>query len=250
MLEDRSHRDRNVKFRSMVDDNNPVNDTSLPSHMGGDIRLYNKRSRSYAELNRRTRNRYGHDVQFDQYTFSSVFKVTCFIIALIIIPVEIVIRKYLRPYEIDMILGLQESISSDAIIQFFIVWVNIGEVYITMALAYFFYLYGDSLLGFKVSITTLFGILCISILKIFYKVPRPFWIDNRVQGRYCLHDFAGPSDHIFEITFFYPYCVFMYLSKYAKVQKNNLIVACFIGIAVIDGVCMLGMVTLGCSFLS
>lgn len=82
----------------MVEDN-------LPPEVGN-ISRFNKRSRSVAELNRRTRNRYGHEVKFDQFTFSYFFKVTCLVIAIIIIPVEIVIRKYVRPYEIDMILSL------------------------------------------------------------------------------------------------------------------------------------------------
>lgn len=119
-----------------------------------------------------------------------------------------------------------------------------------MALAYLFYLYGDSLLGFKVSITTLFGILMISFIKILYKVPRPFWIDPRVQGRYCLSDFAGPSDHIFEITFFYPYALFMYLSKYAKYPNKSLIYLCSFCIIVLDVVCMIAMLVLGVSFMT
>ena len=81
--------------------------------------------------------------------------------------------------------------------------------------ASFLYLFADPVLGFKSALTLYVGAFVISILKLIYKVPRPYWIDNRVDGKECLMDFSGPSNIIFFLTYFYSYNIIIFFIIYA-----------------------------------
>lgn len=80
-----------------------------------------------------------------------------------------------------------------------------GHILVIVFFAICIYLFSDPLLGFKVSLVTFLGILLITMLKLFYKIPRPYWLDSGIQGKMCDLDFSGPSDHCFMICFFYTY---------------------------------------------
>ena len=49
-------------------------------------------------------------------------------------------------------------------------------------IAAFLYLVADPVLGFKSAVTLYVGAFLISIIKLFYKVPRPFWLSDSVIG--------------------------------------------------------------------
>ena len=89
-------------------------------------------------------------------------------------------------------------------------------------MAAFLYLVADPVLGFKSAITLYLGGFVIAIIKLFYKVPRPYWIDNRVRGKMCLMDFSGPSDNQFFMTFFYSYNIIIFLMIYSRVNHKIL----------------------------
>lgn len=74
----------------------------------------------------------------------------------------------------------------------------------------------DSLLAFKAQIVYCAGLYIMMILKILYSSPRPFWVKREIRTyfQFCNFDFASPSQHVFNITFFWVYCIFMYQQKY------------------------------------
>ena len=95
--------------------------------------------------------------------------------------------------------------------------------HLTMVFMFLLYLSTDSLIAFKSSILTCFGFYIITFLKLLYKDGRPFWVVKDVKAYSCAFDFAGPSYHLFTITFFWAYNIVMYCMKYAE-QVNYWIV--------------------------
>lgn len=80
----------------------------------------------------------------------------------------------------------------------------------------------DPVLGFKSAFTLYIGAFLIAMLKLFYKVPRPYWIDAKVEGKECLMDFSGPSDCLFFMSFFYSYNIIIFLLTYAEKPYKSL----------------------------
>jgi hypothetical protein len=78
------------------------------------------------------------------------------------------------------------------------------------------YLATDSLIAFKSSILTCFGLYFITFLKLMYKDGRPFWLNKDIEGYDCQFDFAGPGYHLYIITFFWTYNIIMYQMKYSE----------------------------------
>jgi hypothetical protein len=89
----------------------------------------------------------------------------------------------------------------------------------------FLYLATDSLIAFKSSILTCFGLYFITFLKLLYKDGRPFWLIDPIDGYDCMFDFAGPGYHLYIITFFWTYNIIMYCMKYSseKVDRRILV---------------------------
>ena len=86
----------------------------------------------------------------------------------------------------------------------------------------FLYLASDSLIAFKSAILTCFGLYFITFLKLMYKDGRPFWVDDDVKSYDCAFDFAGPSYHLYIITFFWSYNIIMYCMKYSENNHSTL----------------------------
>lgn len=110
--------------------------------------------------------------------------------------------------------------------------VTSGNILFIVFLAICIYLFADPLLGFKVALVTFMGCFMITILKLFYKIPRPYWIDSGIQGKKCDLDFSGPSDHSFMITFFYTYITIIFFERYIEVPMHRLSIF-FISLTVI-----------------
>jgi hypothetical protein len=67
----------------------------------------------------------------------------------------------------------------------------------------------------------------ITFLKLLYKDGRPFWVNTKISSFDCAFDFAGPSYHLYIITFFWSYNIFMYCMKYAQNVNKVLVGALF-----------------------
>lgn len=84
------------------------------------------------------------------------------------------------------------------------------------------YFTGDSILSTKTALVTFFGEYVLVLAELFYKEPRPYWIDVDIQAYQCEIDFEGPSDHLFLLTFLPMYVNLIYLRKYSRKPEISL----------------------------
>lgn len=170
---------------------------------------------------RRSMVRYGVDLRLKTMKVSFLIKILAFTAAIIVIPAELLLRNITMHAERDMIIGFQETFSHHFWQALAKVIIQLGEVMFVEGWAVFLYLFSDSLLGYKTSMVTFFGVFIIAIIKLIYQIPRPFWIFGDVEGKACTMDFSGPSDHAFLATFFYSYITLIY-SKYTDKYINRI----------------------------
>ena len=100
----------------------------------------------------------------------------------------------------------------------------------------------DSLIAFKANLVYCIGIFMITVLRLLYQSPRPFWSDGDISvinASYGLCDFtfANPNDNIFNVFFYYFYTLYMYFVRYTTkpnwcmvylVSGLNLLAACLL----------------------
>lgn len=172
---------------------------------------------------RRSMMRYGRPITSNTMRVSYYIRIIAFAAAMIAIPMELVLRNIVFDAEMNMIVNFQHALSGGFFNVLARIIVFFGEVLFIEALAVFIYLFADPLLGFKISITTFFGVFFIAFIKLLYQIPRPYWKFNEIQGKMCNFDFSGPSDHAFLTTFFYSYCVLIF-SKYSENSRPKLVV--------------------------
>ena len=85
-----------------------------------------------------------------------------------------------------------------------------------MVVIYILVLVADSLLTFKTTILTTFGIYVMGVMQLAFKDGRPFWdVAGISSNGHCKLDFGSPNESSFLMTFFWPYVIIMYLFKYA-----------------------------------
>lgn len=70
-------------------------------------------------------------------------------------------------------------------------------------------------------------------MKLLYKDGRPFWVNPAIDSHECAFDFAGPAYHLYIITFFWTYNIFMYCMKYAETVNKALVGSLFTLLGVI-----------------
>ena len=177
-----------------------------------------------------SKDRFGHTVRFDKYRTSNVIKIICITLAIIIIPLEIFVQNVLQDKEGNMIRNFQTNLDGSA--SFLRVFMQIPLALVTPQITLLFmillYLSTDSLIAFKSSLLTCFGIYIMTFLKLLYKDGRPFWVEPDIKGYSCAFDFAGPAYHLFILTFFWVYNLVMYCMKYA--EEVNLPLIYFLGV--------------------
>ena len=93
---------------------------------------------------------------------------------------------------------------------------------------YLLYLGGDVILATKTALVAYFGQFLLILLKITYKEPRPFWIEENIKAYRCDFDFEGPSDHMFILMFLGTYLNLIYIRKYTQDEKIMLSLFFFI----------------------
>jgi hypothetical protein len=87
---------------------------------------------------------------------------------------------------------------------------------------YSLYLASDAILATKTAMVTFAGLYFMTMVKMFYKEPRPYWKDDNIKAFECMNDYNGPSDNMFVMTFVYSYINLLYLRKYARKQNKIL----------------------------
>lgn len=81
------------------------------------------------------------------------------------------------------------------------------------------YCFSDPLLAYKCTFLIQIQIFFVNILKVFSTIPRPYWIDHKMNVTICQLDYSGPSDHIWVGAQFYTYLILIFFYKYAE-DKN------------------------------
>lgn len=184
------------------------------------------------DINQRVMARYGTNVDQKKSLTNYYIKFLGLLVGLIIIPAEIVLRDQIFNSELSAIKSYQiivDELGQDAenfFTWFCIIFTWLGRYLFVKCAAAFLYLVADPVLGFKSAFTLYIASFLISILKLFYKVPRPYWVDEKVHGKECLMDFSGPSDNEFFMTFFYSYNIIMFLVLYSEKSHKRLAAAC------------------------
>lgn len=96
------------------------------------------------------------------------------------------------------------------------------------------FMMSDSLIAFQCSLIYCIGIYIMVLLKLVYESPRPFWMKETIHtyNNQCDFDYGSPSQHVFNLAFFWVYCIFMYFQKYTQVVNKPLIGFLYIGTAI------------------
>jgi len=81
------------------------------------------------------------------------------------------------------------------------------------------------------------------LLKLMYESPRPFWLKSEIQsfGKVCSFDFASPSQHVFNVMFFWVYVILMYFQKYSLQVNKPLIITLYSILGVLFLLSIFGM---------
>lgn len=180
-------------------------------------------------LKQRKMQRYGTKIDTDKKQSMAGYYIKIvgmLIIILIVIPAEIVLRNSIFESELPAIKSYQQIIgdtsNKDLFEAFCKIFILLGRYIFVECAASFLYLFADPVLGFKSAFTLYIGAFVISIIKLFYKVPRPYWIDPKVEGMECHMDFSGPSSSQFFMTFFYSYNIVIFLIYYSSINRRFL----------------------------
>lgn len=81
--------------------------------------------------------------------------------------------------------------------------------------------------------------------------PRPFWTkkDVKVYNNYCEFDFSNPSEHMYNMFFFYGYSIFMYQIKYKEIVNWKIVFGMYALLSFMVFVLSFGMYTFGILFM-
>lgn len=87
------------------------------------------------------------------------------------------------------------------------------------------FMMSDSLIAFQCSLVYCFGLFTMVLLKLVYESPRPFWMEKNIltYNNQCDFDYGSPVQHVYNLAFFWVYCIFMYFQKYTQVVNKPLV---------------------------
>ena len=100
----------------------------------------------------------------------------------------------------------------------------------------------DSLIAFKALLLNCIGLYIISMLKIIYSSPRPYWEDGDIETieSACLFDYPSPNNTIYYAFFFYAYLIFMYSVRYTIKVNRVLVIGLYsiLGLLIVTHLCV------------
>ena len=110
----------------------------------------------------------------------------------------------------------------------------------------------DSLISYKTTMCYCVGVYLITMLKLMYTEPRPFWVNETIDvpRSYCPIGYAMPSLGTFNIVFFMSYTAFMQLYKYKRpeARKSWQIYSALLGIGAFEVLYITFMAFFGLTF--
>lgn len=182
--------------------------------------------------------RYGRTIEFENYMCSHFVRLLALLVGIMIIPLQLFMEGFLKEYESENVIqplqtflveqGCNKGICNDLIsLPIYLFNERMSALWMILLS-----LCTDSLLGFKSTLLTCFGMACMSVFNTFYKDARPFWKTPEIDSfGHCSFDFASPDTIMFIITFFYGYNLLMYRFKFssdANVLVNFILVALYV----------------------
>ena len=151
-----------------------------------------------------------------------------FEIGILLIPVQIIIYEYIKPYEITAIKYLQSLFSigsiSNSSILFAKAILNLSNLNFLTSLNIFVYFFIDSLVSFKVCLLLGSCSYIVYILKLIIHDSRPFWINIAIQGLRCKTSFGCPTLDVFSGMFYFNFLIFNLGKrlKYHHIEYNSI----------------------------
>ena len=152
-------------------------------------------------MNRATA-RYGDVIDKKSYSTGSIMRLVVIILAILIVPMQLVCQGVISTEEQTLILNLQSHFAPDNVCVKRGEWCNtiltapiwlMGTEHISLVF-YFLHLCTDSLLTFKATILTGFGLYFLAMMQMIFKSGRPFWDNARITSYgHCKFDFASPT---------------------------------------------------------
>ena len=120
-----------------------------------------------------------------------------------------------------------------------------------MAVAMFLFLATDSFIAFKSTMLYFSGLWLMILLKQMYQSPRPFWVDPKVKVLVdeCKTNYGSPSSHLYNLWFFYGYCIHMYLYKYRAEVNYKLLYSALAILAVLIIILLFSLFVQGTLFI-
>ena len=167
----------------------------------------------------RQQKRFGRAIRPQNQKYSNFFRIIVILSAIMLIPLQIVLKTILREKENLLIIKLQGFFDLEHHNVLGAFFPNIYSLDNTLSCLYvgiFLFLAFDSLIAFKITFLYCIGIYIMVMLKMMYESPRPFWMSSQIHtyNGLCMFDFGSPSFHIFNLGFFWVNVIVMYFSKY------------------------------------
>lgn len=141
------------------------------------------------------------------------------IIALAIILIGVIFKQRVFELEVKAIVYLRENYYNDNLELLWKLLIIPTELRVIQILLVVIYCYSDPLLAYKWTFVTIIQIFFVSVLKLFSGIPRPYWLNHKMEPTECFLDYSGPSDHIWIGAMFYTYIILIFYYKY--VEKIN-----------------------------
>lgn len=103
---------------------------------------------------------------------------------MVIILIDFMFREAIFEYELDIIVKFREVYQHNLLYHFCSILVKLTEINTIKILCIILYFCTDPMLAFKTGLLTYIAIYLITTLKILYAIPRPFWLDYRIDTDY------------------------------------------------------------------
>lgn len=111
--------------------------------------------------------------------------------------IGIIFKELVLEQEIKLMTYLRNQENFSYTIELISTWVLIPtDLDFIQYACVFIYCFSDPLLAFKCTFIIQIQIFFVTILKVFSTIPRPYWIDHKLDVTICQLDYSGPSDHI------------------------------------------------------
>ena len=143
---------------------------------------------------------------------SNTLRMIAILIGIIFIPLQIFLKVYLQEFEHEWIVSMQSVITADREIEFMRILIRATENDFMLLLCMVLFMMSDSLIAFQCTLIYCFGLYSMVLLKLMYESPRPFWMKEtiRTYNNQCDFDYGSPSQHVYNLAFFWVYCIYMY----------------------------------------